>query len=471
MRGGAVLLGVAVLAALSGTARADDRSSLNVVVIDICSARADHFGAYGYGRDTTPEMDALAKEGVLFEQAIAQSSWCLPNYATLFTGHTPEVHGQYVNIPFRQLPAFETTVAERMKEAGYETGAFSGGVYMMPAWGLQRGFDTFVNRYSTATGTADRLADLAPGIRDWVRGTKGAFFLYVAVDDLHAPYQSDDPDRYDKTYQGIARDTDTLTVAFGRAYNGEPLRAESPLIPKLAAFRADPGALPHLAARYDASLHSTDHEIGRLIAALKHEHLWDNTVVIVTADHGEMLGEHGLLGHTEGLYEGVLHVPLIVHHPGFPQSRGRRVASQVRRIDLAPTLLEIGRARADDLELQGLSLVPLLRDPSLSLRDASYASSKGNRAALSDTLIDERVVRTSRWKLLWYLRRDRFELYDLRADPGERRNVAAENPDVVAALAKLLLDETERARPHGSGLPESGAPTPDRPFHFNGNAR
>ncbi len=429
----------------------------NVVVLDICSARADHFGVYGYPKPTTPGIDALAKDSLVFDQAIAQSSWCLPNYASLFTGHTPEVHGQYTNLPFRKLADFETTLASRLGEAGYRTAAFSGGIYLMPAWGLQRGFDEYVNLFSTATAMPRSFAELSPKIVDWVKANKKSpFFVYAAVDDLHAPYQSEDPERFDPGYEGIVHDTATLNVRFFRAFNGETLPEKEELDRKLAIFRQDPKHLKHLSAHYDAALHSVDRLVARFTQRLKALGLWENTVLIVTADHGELLGEHGLLGHTEGLYEPVLRVPLLIRHPGFPQSAGRRVSEPVQRIDLVPTILDIAQAPHDGAELQGQSLLPLLRDPSAPHRPYAYASSKRNMASSTDLTIDERVIRDKRWKLIWRLDKDRYELYDLQNDPQELREVSREHPEIVHELSARLLRQVELSRPHSFSLPSGG---------------
>ncbi|MBI4422939.1 MAG: sulfatase [Elusimicrobia bacterium] len=431
----------------------------NIVIVDICSARADRFGAYGYSKPTTPQIDALAKESVVFERAMAQSSWCLPNYASLFTGHTPEVHGQYVNAPLRGLPGFETTLAQRMKEAGYDTASFSGGVYMMKAWGLDKGFDHYENLFSTAAAMPASMDAALPRVERWVkRDRKGPFFLYMAVDDLHTPYQSAEPERFDPGYDGIAHDTDVAHVRFFRAYNGEALADGDPLLPKLELFRRDPRHLAHLSAHYDASLRHADAKIAELVARLKAAGRWERTVLIVTADHGELLGEHGLMGHTEGLYEPVLRVPLILRHPGFPELRGRRISKPVQRIDLTPTVLDIAGASYAGAELQGASLLPLLRDPGGPWRAYAYASSKRNMSRTTDLSIDERVLQNERWKLHWYAYKDRYELYDLERDPLETRDVSADNPDVLGAMSFELLKRVEQSRPHAPGLPSGRAP-------------
>ena len=440
----------------------------NVVVIDICSVRADHIGAYGYGRDTTPRIDGLARGGALFENALAQGSWCLPNYASLFTGQPSEAHGLYTNKP-HGIPEYEPTLAETLKKAGYETAAFSGGIYMIPEWGLDRGFDVYVNTFSSAAAHRAQapLEVNLDKVDDWLtsRGKEEAkkdkpFFLYMAVDNLHAPIQLDGPDRYDPKYEGVASDTRTMGVPFARAYSGE----KSGYAPDAAAlvkeFKSDPRHLAHYVARYDSAMREMDDQIGLFLDGLKKRGLDKNTIIVLTGDHGESLGEHGLLGHTSGLYEPTLRVPLIVMRPDRPALAGKRFSQLVERVDLMPTILEWGGADASALNLPGRSLEPLLAAPSAPWRRYAFASSRRNLDDNDgfDLRIDERVVRDGRWKLHSYAYRNFYELYDLSGDPGETRDVAAEHPEVVARLSFELLRWLEENRPRRPSAPETPAP-------------
>ena len=444
------IIALAVLSLLGGFAHAAE-PLLNVIVIDICSVRTDRIGAYGARTGLTPGLDAFAKEAATFENAWAQSSWCLPNYATLMTGHRPEVHGLVANLPFRGLPKWETTVAERMRGAGYRTGAFTAGSYTLPAWGLDRGFDVYVNRFETGEARPGRFADLVPEIDSWIAAkSTSPFFLYTTVDDLHSPYQGDADT---ETFEGLALDTATLSVRFFRAYNGEALEPGSPLKAKLEEFRRDPRSLPAVAQRYDQAVRATDGSITRFLDSLKKRSLWDKTVIIVTSDHGELLGEQGLLGHTEGLYQPILHVPMFIRDPSRPHSAGSRVRALVERIDLPPTFLDFAGASDPRLEMQGRSLRPLLANPGAPWRRYSYASSKRNISVAADWTIDERAIRDERWKLIWSLARGGWQLYDLEKDPREERDLAAKRPDVVARLAFALQAEAEAARPHVAGRP------------------
>lgn len=446
----ALLASCAALILVLGAARARAEDPLNIVVIDICSLRADRVGAYGSRAGLTPDLDAFARDATTFENAWAQSSWCLPNYATLMTGHRPEVHGLYSSLPFRGLPAWEETVAERMRRAGYRTGGFTAGVYTLPAWGLDRGFDVYANHFSTAPLRPGRFADMLPDIEGWiVKESSRPFFLYATVDDLHAPYGNA------STGSAVAatRDVDDIGVDFFRAYNGEPVIPGSKMASRLDAFRRDPTALERLSRLYDENVRSVDRSISRFLSTLKKRGLWDRTLVVITADHGELLGEHGLLGHTEGLYEPVLRVPLLVRHPRYKTSLGARIPALVERIDLTPTLIESGGATTARMELQGRSLLPLLAFRDAPWRNIAYASSKRNAPKSADWLIDERAVRDERWKLIWSLHKDRWELYDLKDDPSETRDLSKERPNVTARLARQMMGATERARTHAAGRP------------------
>jgi arylsulfatase A-like enzyme len=446
-----------MLAICALPARAAGR--MNVIFLDICSARADHFGAYGYGRDTTPNMDAFGKKAALFANAMSEGGWCLPSYASLLTGHVPEVHGMYTNLPARKLPDFETTLAAELRKAGYRTALFSGGVYLLPDWGLQKGFDDYTDIFSTASGVVPApFEDNLGGVLGWLQRNKGGeepFFLFATIDDLHTPYHSPDPEKYDPGYAGIVHDPDILGVPFSRAYNGQESGYPESMKAKVAEFKRDPRNLKHLAAHYDAALNSVDRQVGDFLARVKAMGLEDSTVLIISADHGEMLGEKGLLNHTQGLYEPVLHVPLIVRDPAIPASAGKRFEQLVQRIDLMPTILDIAGAGQAGLGLQGRSLLPLLGDPQAPWRRYAFARSRRNVPYLAsgDQFIDERVARDGCWKLHHYLYKSAWELYDLCSDPLETHDLAAEKPETAARLAFEMLKNLEETRPHQPGPP------------------
>jgi len=444
-----------VLFAASGAAGAE--GPMNFVFLDLCSTRADHFGTYGYQKNTTPNMDAMGKSGVVFENAMSEGSWCLPSYSSLLTGHVPEVHGQYTSLPARKLPPFETTLAEALKDKGYKTALFSGGVYLLPTWGLTKGFDQYVDLFSTSTPNhiPAPFEDNFDTILSWLKNNKSGkpFFLFAAIDNLHVPYYADDPDKFDPGYEGIVHDTDVVSVPFARAFNGEPTGYPDYMKDKVKEFQSDPRHLKHLVAHYDAALAQADKRVGEFIKQLAKLGLDKNTVLIISADHGEMLGEKGLMNHTQGLYEPVVHVPLMIKDPEKPEEAGRRVKQLVQRIDLMPTMLDMAGVPYDNLGLQGKSLVPLMENPQAPWREYGFARSKRNLARLTDLELDERVVRDACWKLHHYLYKDGYELYNICADPLETMDVAKTHPEEVNRLSFQLIKNMEHSRPHQPGPP------------------
>lgn len=439
---------------------ASGEARMNVIFLDLCSTRADHFSSYGYPVKTTPHMDALAGEGALFENALSEGSWCLPSYASLLTGHVPEVHGLYTNIP-RGLPRFEATLASELKTAGYRTALFSGGVYLLPDWGLTKGFDSYLNIFSTSSPSTipAPFEDNLDAIVDWLKTRDDQpFFLFATIDDLHVPYHSEDPDKYDRGYTGVANEPDVYSVPFARAYNGEPGGYADRFKALAAEFKSDPRNLKHFVARYDAALNHVDSRVGEFLAKLREMGLEKNTIFILSADHGEMLGEHGLLNHTQGLYEPVLRVPLMIRHPGLQGLAGRRVTQQIQRIDLMPTILDIAGVNSPGLELQGRSFLPLLKDQGAPWREYAFARNKRNLAKASDFYIEERIVRGGCWKLHHYLYRAGYELYDICKDPLETKDLAQKRPEIVSKLSFELLRNVELSRPHQPGLPSGKGP-------------
>lgn len=442
-----------LLEAVSGSA-AEKR---NIIFLDICSARADHFGAYGYGRDTTPNIDSFGKRAAVFENALSEGSWCLPSYASLMTGHVPEVHGLYTNLPARQLPPFESTLAQELRGAGYKTALFSGGVYLLPEWGLTRGFDHYANIFSTAS--PERIPapfeDNLQSVLGWVKENRGSpFFLFATIDDLHVPYHSPDPEKYDPGYGGVVHDTGVLSVPFARAYNGEEAGVPARMREKAVEFKSGERHLKHLAAHYDAALNAVDGRIGDFLKKMKELGLFENTILIISADHGEMLGEKGLINHTQGLYEPVLRVPLIVRAPDITASFGARIKPLVQRIDLMPTILDMAGVSGYGLGLQGRSFVPLLKDPAAPWREYAFARSRRNLTSYdSAPLIDERVARDACWKLHHYLYKAKMELYDLCSDPLETRDLYGSRPEIAGRLSYELIRNMEETRPHQPGPP------------------
>ena len=317
-------LGSGSCAALSGVLllsgcnwiHAQGASGPSVLLVTIDTLRADRVGVYGLPDAATPTLDGLAASGVLFEQAIAAAPLTLPSHASILTGQYPPTHGVRHNAIFR-LGGEAETVAERFQASGVDTGAVIGAAVLDPAFGLDQGFDVYDAKLpqerSAAAGFFERSAQ---GVTDaalsWLRRTDGRFFLWVHYYDVHGSYHPPEP--------------------FKTRFAKRP---------------------------YDGEVAYVDQELGRLLQGLEQSGRRSNTLVAVTADHGEGLGEHGEAYHSYLIYDSVLHVPLLLSGPGVPA--GRRVPSVVSTTGLAATLLHLAGLPALTKTDVG-DLTPLFRD-------------------------------------------------------------------------------------------------------------
>ena len=384
----------------------------NVLLVTIDTLRADRIGAYGYAPARTPVLDRLSASGVRFADATAHVPLTHPSHVAILTGRYPSTFGARLN-GMNPLPAAATTVAERLKPAGYRTGAVVGSVVLERSFGLDQGFDHFDDRFPVKPSPVVAIADLHRPASEvttaalrWLKtngqpGSAAPWFLWTHYYDPHLPY--DPPSRH-------------AAASPGRPYDGE------------IAF--------------------VDEEVGRLLASVDRQ----RTLVIVTADHGESLGEHGEPDHGFFLYDSTLHVPLIVSGPGRAGAISPRVvAEQVRSIDIAPTIAALAGIAPDGVS-DGESLVPLLegktrKDVPVSLAESWYPRLHFGWSEL-------RSARVGEWK---YVAAPKPELYDLRTDRTERRNVVHDRAAVAGRLA------SEVGRLPSSGQPDATPPTPPDP--------
>ncbi len=381
--------------------------ALNLLVVTLDTTRADHIGAYGAAKAATPAFDRIAREGVLFEHAVTAAPLTLPAHATLFTAKYPARHGVRDNGGFF-LDAKETTLAERLKADGFATGGFVGAYVLDRRWGIAQGFDTYFDDFDIGKAKGSVLADVErPGneVADhalaWLEGVATSkFFAWVHFYDAHSPY--DPPEPYRST--------------FGEdAYAGE------------IAF--------------------VDVQVKRLIDFLERRDLLKKTIVVVVADHGESLGEHGEASHGFFVYESVVRVPFAVLAPGDGM-RGRRVADVVRTVDLVPTLLELlGRQSAEKLD--GRSLVPLMTGAVRELGLDAYSEAMYPRYHFGWSALH--ALTSGRYK---YVDAPRPELYDLVNDPGEAKNEYDLRRPLGAKMAQSLrvLEGAADAKPQKAAV-------------------
>ena len=448
----------------------------NLLLITIETFRADRMHANGYPRLTTPNLDRLARQGVNFEQAVAQAPFTLPSIATVMTGLTPPLH-RVRNHP-ASLPPEVDTIAERLSASGYKTAAMTRHSWLRRKSGFDQGFDEYHNNKFSA-GLDARSLSLAAS--DWLHANGDQpFFLWVHFIDPHFPYTPGYP--YSTLYapehqedSQVEHLKSLLERDLGDEFLPTPYADLSggPYLDLVLRYYPDNAALLDFALRrrprgeiffgqaqypeesleevrdlYDGSLVYTDDNLGRILAVVDELELTDDTLVAVVGDHGEALGEHGLyFTHDFSLYDEMLRVPLVIRMPGRIPAAAV-VEQQVRLLDLAPTFLEL--LGVDPLrDIEGVSLAPLVEGGTLPFLPAFAESAPYRRLFPEQTRVyyegnlgKWRMIRTERWKLILIPHPDGniYELYDLESDPGETVNLYDQLPGEVGKLMPLLRE-------------------------------
>ena len=402
------------LISVCATCSAPDLPKPSVVLIVIDTIRADALGCYGYGVETTPNIDAFSSGGMLFSRAIAASPWTGPSVASLTTGLYPDELG--VREFEQPLPRDTTTLAELLQGHGWRTGAVVSNGYVAPIFGHDQGYDTFWKKEytgddatkKTPVATADLITDVA---LSWIETNTEPFYLYVHYTDPHDPYWPPEDWRL-----RFGADPETIDETM--------MRREGALSRDLT--HADVALMRSM---YDASIAFMDQEIGRFL-----ENLPSDTIVVIVGDHGEEFVDHGGLFHGHTLYEELVRVPLLVRGPGVKTGASDRLVSHV---DVTPTILDMLRVPIPK-NMSGSSFRRALsgkrmrtRSPALSVREFEGA----------------RVVsaRTNEWKLI-YAGPGNMALFDLAGDPGERINLARKQPEVTDELVDVVLKHAEGVR-------------------------
>jgi arylsulfatase A-like enzyme/Tfp pilus assembly protein PilF len=354
-------------------------------------------GSYGYAAAQTPRLDALARSGLRFEEATTVVPLTLPAHSSLFTGTFPAWHGVRDNGGF-YLGDDQVTLAEVLKEKGFRTGGFVGAFVLDRRWGIAQGFDRFFDDFDLEKfgGTPAMDAIQRPGSEvvdeavKWLQADPGRpFFAWVHLYDPHAPYEAP-----------------------------EPYRSRFP---------------PTASGAYDAEIATTDALVGRLLDVLELDGRLRETLVVVTGDHGEMLGEHGEQTHGFFIYDAAVRIPLIMAGPGLP---ARTVPDQVRIVDVMPTVLALLGLRAPEA-VQGESLVPLARGERLSL--VAHAESWYPRYHYGWSELQS--IQDGRFK---YIRAPRPELYNLGADRHELQDLSGSDASRMAAFEAALSTQIAR---------------------------
>jgi arylsulfatase A-like enzyme/Flp pilus assembly protein TadD len=380
----------------------------NVLLISIDTLRADHLGAYGFPRPTTPNIDAVAREGVLFKNAHTPVPMTLPAHVSMLTGTLPPTHGLRDNLSNR-LPESSLTLAEMLKPRGFATGAIVSSFVLDRRFGTSQGFDTYDDRFEAVHKIGDiseRKGDeTTRHARDWLDARKEQpFFLFVHFYDPHDPYEPPEP--------------------FASQWKEHP---------------------------YEGEVAFADSCVGQVLEKLRQLGLYDQTLIVIVGDHGEMLGEHGELNHGFFIYEGALRVPLVIRVPRA-QAAARQVDLPVSLIDVAPTIVSLVGGEVPK-EVQGMDLSPWIAGQEAGARGrAIYAETVTpthyyGASSLLGVIVDG-------WK---YIETTRPELYDLRSDPAEATNLLEREPKRADAMGQTLVAILAAAGRAPGPAPESAA--------------
>jgi len=444
--GGGLALAAVLLLGGCGGDSGDSEPPPSIVLITADTLRRDHLGCYGYPRDTSPNLDLVAAEGVLFERAYAAAPSTLPSHVSIFTGLHVHQHGVVSNQegarhPFRPGPG-RASFVQALRAAGYRTGAFISAAPVGAHTGLDAGFETF-DGYAVRTGPRTAESALA-----WLDSVGDApFFLWVHLWDAHEPNVP--PRSYVEDLAADGRTSELLAeggidaAALPDALHGErtwdiffPGREPEPAGDDRVRIAA--ADLGDLLDRYDACVRVIDDQVGRLAAWLEERGRWDGTVFAFVADHGQCLGDHAWLGHGR-LDAATVRVPLVVRFPPGLVPQPARVDEPVSLTDLAPTLL----ARLELPELAGFLAQCEGRDALGSA--GGEASALVQRGAGGDDGVFG--ARQALFAGRWQLQRDAdatLRLFDALDDPLAREDQSAAHPDTTRELAARLERLLER---------------------------
>ncbi len=370
----------------------------NVLLISIDTCRADHLSCYGFKRNTTPNIDALAADGVLFQQAQSTNPLTLPAHSSMMTGTIPPAHGVLTNQGHR-LSESNTTLAEVLRDDGFQTAAVVGAFPMDKRFGLGQGFQSYDDDFGDDTGkglfneaTAEQVSKKA--IR-WLDGhSEDPFFLFVHYYDPHQRYLPPEP--------------------FATEYPED---------------------------KYSGEIAYTDHWIGKIIDRLKELGQYESTAIIVTSDHGESLGDHNENSHGFFIYQPTIHIPFVARLP--QGARGQKINAPVSIIDIMPTILGLVGSTVPEAN-QGIDLSQSMHGGDAPADDRYLYSDTWYPAKLECCPL--RGLRQGPWRYIWSVRP---ELYNLHTDPRELKNVYGAEQRIAQRLHQQLLDELEAANRSG----------------------
>lgn len=414
------------MAALGPACQPKPQRPRNVLWILVDTLRADHLSLYGYGRKTSPNLEAFARGAVVFRSARSQASCTFPSVNSMFTSQWPNRFLGQPNNSFG-IPKAVTTIAEVLRQKGYKTMAVSASAVVRdnpsrfnPNGGFGAGFDVFHESCVwKPAGCVNRAA--LPLLQN---GDK-PFFLYLHYIDPHGPY--DPPKQHQRQFEVGSTDKEFIR-------NGDA----NPIGSWLYAGKRDPKVTPedmeYLVGLYDDEIAYFDGRLAELLAEVKKRGLLENTLIVFSADHGEEFLEHGHIKHCRAVYDASIHTPLLIKVPGQP---ARDVDAAASNIDLSPTILDLLGIDASPLNPQGRSLRPFLEGKA----DDPKAGARYQFSMIAAV----RSVSDGRYKLIEDLGKGTSALYDTKTDPKETKDILTQERRIYHRLHKELEAWLERA--------------------------
>jgi arylsulfatase A-like enzyme len=410
----------------------------NVILVVVDTLRADHLTQYGYDRDTSSVLSRLTESATRFEECYSPAPWTAPAVASIFTGLGPASHR--VDAVGAALATNATTLAERLRSAGFHTAAVAFNPHITRRAHFDQGFDEFLSYRGLARRAPD-IRYLAREARRFTLKARKPFFLYLQPMNVHGPYAVPDDARSILLGRPPAAGFEFFGPVMKELMNGGRLERRSDVTPEF---------LSSLEEHYDTAIRHTSEELAAFFDHLHEVGLWDDSLVVVTADHGEELFDHGGFAHRYSLHREVLHVPLFVKLPG--QRQARTIREPVSLVDLPATILDL--LDLPRLPGDGRSLAPFLAgpeedvDPTLRNRPILARASNPKR-------FEGRSLRRGRYELIVIDRNyegveNEVRLYDLTSDPDQQHDRAADEPALVARMQGELraIEESRRKDAH-----------------------
>ena len=411
---------------------ADSRTTYcNIVLISIDTLRTDHLSCYGYERNTTPHIDAIAEQGIIFKNVIAPSSWTAPSMASLFTSTYPVNHGLVHGIEYRRreqevLSGALATLPEILQKHGYTTFGVSANHHLTEEFGFGRGFDHFAY---LGWQNADMVNNTVYAWEEVIKESE-KYFLWIHYNDPHIPYAARSPwiERYAAQSSDQARQVARKT------------RSHLKLKEFIPTLKDDPQARANLIALYDSEISYVDSHIGKLMGKFSLE---SDALIIITSDHGEEFLEHDNIGHGNNLHHETVSVPLIVKKPY--SSKKKTVEQYVNLLDIMPTVLDLIKVNFPE---QTLGKSFLAREGTLGWLKKIISGNDTPKYHFSelDRHYFMKSIMTPQWKYIYNYQDEKEHLYNLEKDPLELLNIFDKEPERCDQLKEQLFNWVSQSR-------------------------